>query len=104
LTQTPSDAPFEVHLGRAFDVRLTRTTSDFRVINDRLHEVTLALLLENTGKTAATIELQEDFSGALSLLANTPNVIESIGQSVWVKLELAPQSKQLVTYTARVRY
>jgi|TARA_B110000914_G_scaffold216442_1_gene221437 hypothetical protein len=104
LTQTPSGAPFEVHLGRAFDVRLTRTTSDFRVINDRLHEVTLALLLENTGKTAATIELQEDFSGALSLLANTPNVIESIGQSVWVKLELAPQSKQLVTYTARVRY
>jgi hypothetical protein len=69
LTQSPSGAPFEVHLGRAFDVRLTRTTTDFRMINDRLHEVTLDLLLENTGKTEALIRLQEDFNGELSVLA-----------------------------------
>ena len=104
LTQSPSGAPFEVHLGRAFDVRLTRTTTDFRMINDRLHEVTLDLLLENTGKTEALIRLQEDFNGELTLLASTPEVVNQVGQSLSIELELAPQSKQRIAYTARVRY
>ena len=104
LTQSPSGAPFEVHLGRAFDVRLTRTTTDFRMINDRLHEVTLDLLLDNTGKTEALIRLQEDFNGELTLLASTPEVVNQVGQSLSIELELAPQSKQRILYTARVRY
>ena len=102
LTQSPSGAPFEVHLGRAFDVRLTRTTTDFRMINDRLHEVTLDLLLENTGKTEALIRLQEDFNGELTLLASTPEVVNQVGQSLSIELELAPQSKQrIVVHRAR---
>ena len=104
LTQSPSGAPFEVHLGRAFDVRLSRRTADFRMINDRLHEVTLDLLLENTGKTEALIRLQEDFNGELSLLASTPDVVSAVGQSLLIELDLAPQSKRRIQYTARVRY
>ncbi|MDG1113126.1 MAG: hypothetical protein P8N63_05075 [Pseudomonadales bacterium] len=104
LTQSPSGEPFEVHLGRAFDVRLSRTTADFRMINDRLHEVTLDLLLENTGKTEALIRLQEDFNGELSLLASTPDVVNAVGQSLLIELDLAPQSKRRIQYTARVRY
>ncbi len=104
LTQSPSGAPFEVHLGRAFDVRLTRTMTDFRMINDRQHEVTMELLLENTGKTEALISLQEDFNGELSLLASTPDVVNPVGQSLTVELDLGPQSKQRIQYTARVRY
>ena len=104
MTQSPSGAPFEVHLGRAFDVRLSRRTADFRMINDRLHEVTLDLLLENTGKTEALIRLQEDFNGELSLLASTPDVVSAVGQSLLIELDLAPQSKRRIQYTARVRY
>ncbi len=104
LTQSPSGAPFEVYLGRAFDVRLTRTTTDFRRINDRLYEVTLDLLLENTGKTEAAVRLQEDFNGELTLLASTPEMVNQVGQSLSIELDLAPQSKQRIAYTARVRY
>ena len=78
----PHGEPFEVALGQAFDIRLRRKVTSFRVLGNRAREIGLQLQLENTGESDAKVILIEAIGGDFTLMDASPELKLGPNQSV----------------------
>jgi len=93
-------------LGKAFDITLKRTQTDFRVKDpkgrDRTFEAAWKLELTNAHSKPVTVVVEEAMSGAWEMLEESqPHKKPTAAKAQWT-VELEPNSKQTITFRAKV--
>ena len=100
----PHGEPFEVALGQAFDIRLRRKVTSFRVLGNRAREIGLELQLENTGESDAKVILIEAIGGDFTLMNASPELKLGPNQSVNGDLLIARGDTINLAYKIRLNF
>ena len=100
----PHGEPFEVALGQAFDIRLRRKVTSFRVLGNRAREIGLELQLENTGESDAKVILIEAIGGDFTLMNASPELKLGPNQSVNGDLMITRGDTMNLVYKIRLNF
>ena len=96
--------PFEVALGQAFDIRLRRKITGFRVLGNRAREIGLDLQLENTGESDAKVILIESVGGDFTLIDASSELEVGPNQSIIGDLKILKGEKRKLAYKIRINF
>ncbi len=89
-------------LGRAFDVTVKRTQTDFSRLGDRTTEAAFTMLLNNGGTSPAEVRVVEDIPGDWQMLEESAPHARDGAAATWT-VSVPAGSKTELTYRVRVR-
>ena len=104
VSTVPRGEPFEVALGQAFDIRLRRKITGFRVLGNRAREIGLDLQLENTGESDAKVILIESVGGDFTLIDASSELEVGPNQSIIGDLKILKGEKRKLAYKIRINF
>ena len=88
-------------LGRAFDVTVKRTQTDFSAIAKRVTESTHRLEFVNGGAVAAVVRVEETIPGDWRILEQSDNYVREGADAVW-RVTVPAKGAAALTYRVRV--
>ncbi len=98
----PVGTDVELVTGRAFDISVKRSQTDFRRINDRRVEVTYELRVANASGRRVTVELEELMPGEWQLLEASDVSERRPGNRLVFTKSVSAESEALLSYRVRL--
>ncbi len=102
VANTAAGDTLRLDLGRAFDVTVKRTQTDFSRLGDRTTEAAFTLTLNNGGTADAQVRVVEDIPGDWQILEQSADHTRDGVSAAWT-VTVPANGKTELTYRVRVR-
>lgn len=104
ITDTPSDQPVTLSLGRAFDILGQATVLDRTKVGDNIYREKVEIELTNRKDGAVTVEVIENLRGTWEILNASEKYEQLDSQRVSFVIDVEGDSVRSFTYTYQYRY
>lgn len=102
VANTPVGNDVELNLGRAFNVTVARTQTDFKRLGDRTTEATVTLTVKNGGVKAAMVDVFETIPGDWQIIEQDQGHTRDGSSAKWI-VAVAAKGESKLSYRVRVR-
>lgn len=102
IGNTPVGNDVELNLGRAFNVTVARTQTDFKQLGDRTTEVAVTLSVKNGGEKAAMVDVYESIPGDWQIIEQGQGHTRDGSSAKWI-VAVAAKGETQLSYRVRVR-
>lgn len=102
IANTPVGNDVELNLGRAFNVTVARTQTDFKQLGDRTTEAAVTLTVKNGGDKAAMVDVFETIPGDWQILEQDQGHTRDGSSAKWI-VAVAGKDETQLSYRVRVR-
>lgn len=103
VDHTPKDEEVRLYIGNSFDVKAERNRDTVRKISDRVHEETYTIKVRNHKQETARVVVVEHLRGlSWSIVQESRAHTQKDAYTVEYVVDVAPDTEETVTYTARI--
>ena len=102
IANTPVGNDVELNLGRAFNVTVARTQTDFNKLGERTTEAAVTLTVKNGGEKSAMVDVLESIPGDWQITEQSQGHTRDGSAAKWI-VAVAAKSETELTYRVRVR-
>lgn len=102
IGNTPVGNDLELNLGRAFNVTVARTQTDFNKLGDRATEAAVTLTIKNGGEKSAMVDVFESIPGDWQITEQSQGHTRDGSSAKWI-VAVAAKGETELTYRVRVR-
>jgi hypothetical protein len=101
IDHTPRDETVKLYIGDAFDVKCTRTRTNYRKISNRVIEQSFDLYARNRKEEAITLTLAEHPWGDWEVLEKSHEYVKKDAHTINFEVDIPAGGEVHVTYTVR---
>ena len=104
ISHTPAGESLSLYIGQAFDLRATRTQTDYRRLGERAAEAEYTISVRNSSNGRRTIQLEEQISGDWEMIKQNHKGQKTDATTYVFSVDVGPGKTESVTYRVRLNW